>query len=615
MYHLKIYSGAVLMLLFSTTLSAQVSPKRVLGTFISKQNVYNYEFNMESIQNYTFTLSSFTDQGKRDSVKKDSVTKTVKTDAAVKDTTKTAKASNDSTTVGKPLNYIFSDFEQNVFEDLFMIQMKNKFKRTDTTELKKKATQIFFEIKAKLEFLDDEPITANLILRRDEITSVLKGEVPADYTGRLHDLLVIHRIDKVSVETEDGAIKNIFVKLIEPGILNTNAQSPRRYLEFRNAYPISISSKNDPERFSNVYLYSFNCGGVRGLTRYIKLSDLLLLDIVLENDKEDYSPSNRVVKLSPSLPIVELRKEKRSRILEIAAYSDFVGLDQEQPNGLIQIEAKRKINVNTKFRPFFGINKNENISAQHNLDIVDITKINNKYTTEKQKRTSDTTVKTSSGKASPGKVNSASWDNIAIENANFRAPYYNIFGSIEPRLLFSKLEENNKYLLLDSTNFSNKKVNSLNLYQYQTSSLGFTLNTFRVVFPQSKVNWTVVDLGLFWYRTRAKALSDTASKNSTPLNSSYWSVSTSVNFRPDSRWGASLSAAYIKQNLWNENFKILRNSGIFQAGIDGHLKTNDNAKLFFRFRWLFDGHTFNNNFTQIQLGYSLNIFTNKEEKQ
>ena len=337
---------------------------------------------------------------------------------------------------------------------------------------------------------------------------------------------------------------------------------------------------------------------------------MLILDIILENDKEDYSPSNRVVKLSPSMPIVELRKEKRSRILEIAAYSDFVGLDHQQPNGLIQIEAKRKINVNTKFRPFFSIDRNENFTAQYNLDSVDIAKINAQYLEAKKNRANKSTDKANRDTA----ATTNSWKDIAIANENFRAPYYNVFGSIEPRLLFSKLEENNKYLLLDSTNFSNKKINSLNLYQYQTSSLGFTLNTFRVVFPQSKVNWTVVDLGLFWYRTRVKALSDTASRNSTPLNTSYWSVSTSVNFRPDSRWGVSLAAAYIKQNLWNDSFKVLQNSGIFQASVDGHLKANDNSKLFFRFRWLFDGHTFNNNFTQVQLGYSMNIFASKEDK-
>ena len=226
MYYFKFYLGTVLMLLFSVSMYAQTKPKRVLGTFIFKQDVYNYEFNMESIQNYTFTLSSFTDQGKRDSVKKDTVkkdtvTKTVKSDTVKTDSVKVAK---EPTTIGKPLDYIFSEFEQQVFEDLFVAQMKAKFTSTDTAGLKKKATQIFFEIKAKLEFLDDEPITANLILRRDEIKSVLKGEIPADYTGRLRNLLVNHRIDKVSVETEDGTIKNIFVKLIEPGILNTNAQ-------------------------------------------------------------------------------------------------------------------------------------------------------------------------------------------------------------------------------------------------------------------------------------------------------------------------------------------------------------------------------------------------------
>jgi hypothetical protein len=315
--------------MFPVLVLAQSQPKRLLGTFIYKGKVYNYEFISENVNNYNLKLSSaFRTAEKTDSVKVDST----KTDTAKnKDVTEKVTESNDARTVKSgqdTLDYVFSDFSEEIFSEVFRSQMKDKFSVDSTKQLNAKATQVFYEIKANLSFVDDEPVTAHLILKKDRIYSILKANKSSYYTyGNLSKPTARHQVERVTVETQDGAIKNISVHLIDPRVVNTGGQSPRQFLDFKNQYPISISSRNDPERFADVNLYCFNCSGILGLTRYIKLSDLLILDIQLENDKEDYSPSNRVVSLSPSLPIVELKKGKRSRILEIAAYSDFVGLD------------------------------------------------------------------------------------------------------------------------------------------------------------------------------------------------------------------------------------------------------------------------------------------------
>jgi len=577
---LRCISFTLVFVLLSTVCYGQASPKRVLGTFIFESSVYNYEFKKESSDNFNLVLSSIS-----------------------KNTDTTDSPKSDS------LNYIFSEFEQLKFEGVFIKQMKDKFNISDTNSLRKTGTQIFFTVKAKLEFLDDEPVTANLILKRDSISSILKSSIYESNKNPLDSSQIWHRIDRVSVETEDGAIKNIIVRVIDPKDLNKSTQSPRNYIEFRNLYPISISSKSDPDRFADIMLYSLNCGGIKGLTRYIKLSELLLLDIVLENDKEDYSPSNRVLALSPSLPIVELKKEKRSKIIEVAAFSDFVGMDQEQPNGLIQIEAKRKINLNTMYKPFFSIATNEDIANKYDLRLYGIRKpIDSAKEFPSHLRTTY--------KSPPKNLrivyrtkDSMAVDSIYVKKGFFSAPYYNFLGNIEPKLLFSKLEDNNKFLILDSLASADKKINALSIFQHQLASFGFTLNVLKIHFPQSKVNWNVVDLALFWYRTRVKNSTDSANTHSEALNSSYWNIATSVGFRPDSRWGVSLGASYLKQNLWNSLYKLDHNAGLFQACFDGHLKTNDDSKLFFRFRWTFDGHTFNNNFTQVQLGYSLNLFS------
>lgn len=589
-----------LFLMFPALLLAQSQPKRLLGTFIYKSKVYNYEFISENLNNYNLKLSSaFKNAEKADSVKVDSA----KVDTAKNEDEdgKTAKSNPDT------LDYIFSDFNEEVFSEVFRSQLKNKFNIDSNKQLNAKATQVFYEIKANLSFVDDEPVTAHLILKKDRIFSILKSIDSSHYTnGRLSKVTVWHQVERVTVETQDGAIKNISVHVIDPRVVNTAGQSPRQFLEFKNQYPISISSRNDPERFADVNLYCFNCSGILGLTRYIRLSDLLILDIQLENDKEDYSPSNRVVSLSPSLPIVELKKGKRSRILEIAAYSDFVGLDQEQPNGLIQIEVKRRINLNTKSHAFFKSEDNEDKVAKYDFD-----KLNKlQFTADNDAKNKD---KDSYYIASNEGGNGKETLRLAVSRSVLNAAYYNFLGSIEPRLLFAKLEENNRFLLLNDGNLNDKKINALQVFQHQLVSFGATLNVAKISLPEAKLSWNVIDVGGYWYRSRAKLEADSANTHSTALNTGYYKLGTSVEFHPDNRYGLGFSMNYFGQHTWNKYYVLAHNKGLFQAGFDGYLKTNEEDKFFFRFRWTLEGHNLNSNFTQVQIGYSLNIFSGRNQ--
>lgn len=116
-------------------------------------------------------------------------------------------------------------------------------------------------------------------------------------------------VKRVSVEIADGAIKNLIIKVVKNSPATIRDQSPWKYTEFKNQFPIRISEQFDSEYFNKIYLYCFDCNAVEGLTRYIKLSDLLALDLVLENNGEEYSPSDRTVVLSPLNPIAEWKKE------------------------------------------------------------------------------------------------------------------------------------------------------------------------------------------------------------------------------------------------------------------------------------------------------------------
>jgi len=557
------YTFTAILIIASEALYAQPEPRRLLGSFIYNNKTYNYEFSKEDENKFTFKTS-----------------------------TADATPSGDN-----PPTYRISTLAKEQFEAMFVQQMTVIHHVADDKQLHDKAVEIFFSIQARLGFMDDEPVTAYLILRRDSIYSFIKSNA-GFYDGRLSNAIANHYINSVSVETEDGAIKNIKVRLVDPSVVKNFTETPRQFLEFKNQYPISLSGKFDPEKFADINLYCHNCA-IPGLSRYIRLTDLLIFDIELENNKEDYSPSNRKVNLSPTNPIVELKKEKRSRILEVAAFTDFAGLDQEQPNGLIQVEAKRKININTKYHPFVGHRDNERLIAKYNFNFVEEQSPVVDYNKE-HKVYNKFVVKY---KGDDGRYRA---DTLRLQVNRFRSPYYNFFGSLEPRLLFSKLEENNRNI--DSIKAVSKVLDPLLLYQYQLASFGVKVNLFKMNFPQLKFNWNILNVGAYWFRTRIALTGDPKSKESVPLNGLYYQFGTNAVFSPDSRWGVTIGFDYIVPKLWNADYSIRSNKGLMQPYFDAFIKTDEEAKLFFRFKWTYEKNNRNNNFTQIQLGYSMNIF-------
>jgi hypothetical protein len=926
------FQAIVIIILFTATNNtfAQEKTKKVAGTFVYNGKAYNYEFNKLASNNYSFVVNSLTknttsntdnsseanSESTPDPTSNTDTTSNAENTPSQFDTTATAPddapsptESPSKQTAQKSVDIeIFDEFSKEIFDTVFRHQMTSKYGASNTgksaNSLNKKSMELFFIIQSKLDFLDDEPVTAHMILKKDEVNSILISNSSNYYNANLSKpVFKNHQIKRVDIETEDGTIKNIVVLL-------EGSKESRGSLEFKNLFPISISGKHDAERLSEIKLYSFNCNGITGLNRYILFSDILQLNITLENDKEDYSPANKTFTLTPQSSVVELKKEKRSQILSVAAFSDFVGLDQEQPNGLLQIEAKRKINLNTnyaavstfwRFPPWKKVVDSDEKLSKYNLGKYNFKKIEqpskdqeensiayqvylehgwlvkknpksrdtisfpnrrsskkyledhpggslekidgiwtlktnnqlrdtmifsensaaNKYvrehpgnqvwkegtnwvvktnrtlafpdSTSADKRIRDSignlitqindhrwtifdqkiktsiefsdfvraadyikkysgnqiikkgiwTVKTNkklkniisftdsiyaikyvranalsllatekrwivqtkkkpfkfqlftdsagaakyikthtdyqkneqktvwivknNGKSAPlnpfqdsleavryvrnnpaTQLNSnrTTWfvkfrntlafadstqaaqyvfnnfqsvlieaqnipyEVLTVPNKDYKFGYYAWLPSIEPKLLFSKLDGNNKFLVLDSGFSSRKGINPLKQYQYQLASFGFTTTLLKFSYPQAKINWNVLDVGTYWYRTRVQSIKDTATNNSVAVNNAYLSLGMQVGFKPDSRYGANIGLAYIFQKAFNNDYKFEHNNGLAQASVDAFIKTNEDSEIFFRFRWIYDWHSFRNNFTQIQLGYSMNIFAN-----
>ncbi|NML22837.1 hypothetical protein HHL16_18270 [Pseudoflavitalea sp. G-6-1-2] len=459
------------------------------------------------------------------------------------------------------------------------------------------ALNLFYEIKARLDFKDDEPITAYLKLRSSNIKCYYNK------SGKLNRVLKKDSsilplankfsIDNVSVEFEDGAIKNLFADLL---VLDEKGQPIVEFpVRFKNPTPISISARNDKDKIGDKLMYALDLGKLReklipervqsgnkiSLRFVVKdsfsteitvekkfdysnicfpLSELLEYADVLEIDKEDYSPVNSVVNLSPKSPVVELKKEKRSKILTVKTFTDLVGVQGDQPNGLIQIEASRKFNLWTA-------------------------RIGSKYF------------------------------------------YYGALTYLEPRAVMSKIEQNKRDFILTAENIDQdelarsgkKKFNmrAIDLFKYQSFAFDVDLNLGKVNMPNVKSNIQVnMNAGIL--RTNVSDTLDVLNgalvKAAAPihkiLNTFRWGFSLLYELKPDTRYGLVLGYDYRKYSLLSEDYFLIdsKNDVIHSIWADAHLKTNDNSKLFFRFKTSVATPAKKQNFVQIQLGYLLDIF-------
>ena len=195
---------------------------------------------------------------------------------------------------------------------------------------------------------------------------------------------------------------------------------------------------------------------------------------------------------------------------------------------------------------------------------------------------------------------------IKLRNLRMTRNYINWFGHIEFRLLFSKLDENNR--LLDTSLISDNRVAAISLYQHQLANLGFRLQLLRMHFPQLKFHWNVLDVGTSWSRARVASAAN-PKFDSLAVNSNQFVFGTSIRFNADGRYSLQIGVDYLRWLIWSKQLSLSDNKGLLQPYIDAHLWTNDANRVFFRFRWTHQRLNRASNFTQVQLGYSIELFS------
>jgi hypothetical protein len=81
---------------------------------------------------------------------------------------------------------------------------------------------------------------------------------------------------------------------------------------------------------------------------YITMDEVFWNDYRLLNQTENYSPKDQVVTFKPGQKGTVVKKEKATNLLKAKIFSDIVGFNSSQPNGLIQTEFSHRFYFNTR---------------------------------------------------------------------------------------------------------------------------------------------------------------------------------------------------------------------------------------------------------------------------
>jgi len=171
----------------------------------------------------------------------------------------------------------------------------------------------------------------------------------------IDSLIVVGELNKVEfvpsstqIEFSNGFIQNIAIK----GTIEN------KEIVFENQLPIGFSAARDYSELDKRFLQAKYKSKGKIYTFNVPLADFIRYEKNLRINTRDYCPENGVTSIEMPVKSVKLYKEPTSKILEAKVFTDFVGLQEGEPNGIIQTEVEKRINLLTSRRNFFikGVN-------------------------------------------------------------------------------------------------------------------------------------------------------------------------------------------------------------------------------------------------------------------
>jgi hypothetical protein len=340
-------------------------------------------------------------------------------------------------------------------------------------------------------------------------------------------------------------------------------------LKFVNEFPLGFSSKTD---FDD--LYSYNLYHSEGTEKVFSMPVTNVITAYIQkhqNDRLNFSPKNQVVTLPTDDidrdNILELKKEISSKILNAKIYSDFVGFQEDEPNGLVQIEIEKKIPIWTK-RFILGAGRSTNLGlfnyANFNL----------------------------------------TWARIEDDKKDLQVRYSDRF-------------VNNIYT-------PEKFVTYLDLIRYENASVGVDLNIASVDMPTLKGRFEF-NLGIHYGRVQVVDTLGQVKPNQSPnntfeknINIIRWYPDFIYRIRPEERFGGylrfrpfrvivptnsefkstSLQEDFVTDSSVNENWLYRFELSTFYTP-----SADSDNRFFFRYRYTNSTNWDTNGFGEFQVGY------------
>jgi len=266
------------------------------------------------------------------------------------------------------LDEFLTAYRDSVKADSLLSNATKKLKsanQSESAELAKEIKLLEKNLLSKVTNLNKiASLIPNISRTRKEIVKAAKNIKIApekfieDY-GNVFDVELLRTY--VEAETELTRIENKIISSNIYKIKNIEIQFERGYIErikafvdvngsttiFENIYAIGFSSTRNYKNLHNTKLYTRN--SLTSNAEFIYLSDLFSnYDNKLDNYTRDYSPADTTILVDPSeTPKLTLNRDKYENLFDARIYSDLQGTNQNNPNGLFQIEISKRFNLNT----------------------------------------------------------------------------------------------------------------------------------------------------------------------------------------------------------------------------------------------------------------------------
>jgi len=309
--------------------------------------------------------------------------------------------------------------------------------------------------------------------------------------------------------------------------------------------------------------------GSYGSQLIVYVGDIIDYDREIDVNANDISPEPQKIILDENQVSSKLYKEESTKLFEAIVYSDFLGVfDEENPNGIIQTEVSKRFILNTKRR--------------------DVTN---------------------------GWFWKLIFPPLAISEGYGYLEYF------DTKIILSKIEENNKFLLPEnimSLDSKNNKVmknyySPLSIFQHRSFSIGGDLNLINLENQNSKLN-IYFNTGFSYGRSGLKLDDNNEGKF---INSFELPLEVKLHFIPEKRYGLQISNKFSWFNILSsdiENLSSIENkilvdkkSWLNTTEIMTYLNTSSTGNLFIRYRFIHELGNIKNNFSQFQFGYSFFI--------